>query len=212
MPETRERTASGKHAQNTFEAARASGQTFLLKGIGIDATKAEVQRSDASSEAKRALYTSWINPLQVYPECQQLGRYPSARCMPPPRGAPVQKYCDILSGCFQRAPGVLWDILFILAQCPVCKGDHAIPDYHEKRILRGLDGITRHLDTAGKRKREHSSKENKALVKKLSQVDKGYERVAGAHEWEIQPAQPKQRRLSANQQLALLLYCKLMLL
>ncbi|KAJ6587610.1 hypothetical protein DFH09DRAFT_1074828 [Mycena vulgaris] len=102
-----------------------------------------------------------------------------------------------------RAPGVLWDILFILAQCPICKGDHAIPEYHEKRILRGLDRIARHLDTAGKRKHEHSSKENKALVKKLCQVDKGYERVAGAHEWEIQPAQPQQRRLSANQRLAL---------
>ncbi|KAJ7716284.1 hypothetical protein B0H16DRAFT_1701414 [Mycena metata] len=90
----------------------------------------------------------------------------------------------------------------------VCKGDPAISEYHEKRALRGLDRISAHLETAGKRKRARSLKENKQLAKKLSKLDAGYHRVgAGAVEdaegTEPQPSKPKKRRLSADQRLAL---------
>lgn len=87
----------------------------------------------------------------------------------------------------------------------VCKGDPAIPEFHEKRALRGLDRISSHLDSGGKRKRARSQKENNRLDKKISAFDMGYNR-AGKDvivEEEDQPPKPKKRRLNADQRLAL---------
>lgn len=55
MPETRECTASGKQAQDTFETQKAAGNPFILEGIALDATEAEAARPGASKEAKEGL-------------------------------------------------------------------------------------------------------------------------------------------------------------
>jgi hypothetical protein len=55
MPECRECTASGKHAQHTHETEKAAGNKFILESIAIDATEAEAARPGASKEAKEGL-------------------------------------------------------------------------------------------------------------------------------------------------------------
>ncbi|KAJ7775817.1 hypothetical protein B0H14DRAFT_2631791 [Mycena olivaceomarginata] len=95
-----------------------------------------------------------------------------------------------------------------VAHVAICKGDPVIPKYHEQRTLRGLDRISSHLDASGKRKRGRTEKENKHLHKKLTKLDAGYERVKPrADEDEDgcaqQSTEPKRRRLSADQRLAL---------
>ncbi|KAJ6599556.1 hypothetical protein B0H10DRAFT_1959006 [Mycena sp. CBHHK59/15] len=60
-----------------------------------------------------------------------------------------------------------------VAYVAACKGDPEIPEFHKMRILRGLDRISSHLDTVGKRKRSRSDKENKSLAKKLSRIEAG---------------------------------------
>ncbi|KAJ7906344.1 hypothetical protein B0H13DRAFT_1880658 [Mycena leptocephala] len=91
------------------------------------------------------------------------------------------------------------------AHVAVCKGDPAIPEYHEKRFLTGLDRVSSHLDTSGKLKRARSEQETKKLLKKLLTIEKGYHR-AGTHlavtdDCETQPSKPKKQRLSADQRL-----------
>lgn len=85
-----------------------------------------------------------------------------------------------------------------------------IPQHHEQRAIRGLDRISSHLDTSGKRKRARSEKENKQLKKKISKLEKGYQRATPL--LESTPGDPgngkeepklKKRRLSADQRLAL---------
>ncbi|KAJ6517325.1 hypothetical protein C8R47DRAFT_1000321 [Mycena vitilis] len=89
----------------------------------------------------------------------------------------------------------------------VCKGDPTIPEFHEKRALRGLDRISSHLDSNGKRKRGRSQKENNRLDKKISAINIGYERAGRGKEdfgeEGNQPAKPKKQRLNADQRLAL---------
>ncbi|KAJ7731876.1 hypothetical protein B0H16DRAFT_1582755 [Mycena metata] len=96
------------------------------------------------------------------------------------------------------------------AYVAVCKGDPMIPQHHEQRAIRGLDRISSHLDTSGKRKRARSEKENKQLKKKISKLEKGYQRATPL--LESTPGDPgdgkeepklKKRRLSADQRLAL---------
>lgn len=95
----------------------------------------------------------------------------------------------------------------VASSVAVCKGDPAIPEYHEKRFLTGLDHGSSHLDTSGKFKRARSEQETKKLLKKLSTIEKGYHRV-GSHlavtdDCETQSSKPKKQRLSADQRLAL---------
>lgn len=89
----------------------------------------------------------------------------------------------------------------------VCKGDPAIPEFHEKRALRGLDRISSHLDSRGQRKRARSQKENQTLEKKTSKIEMGYQRAGALVKVidgdENQPPKPKKRRLNADQRLAL---------
>ncbi|KAJ7916466.1 hypothetical protein B0H13DRAFT_1871094 [Mycena leptocephala] len=59
------------------------------------------------------------------------------------------------------------------AYVAVCKGGPAIPEFHEKRALRGLDRISSHLESNGKRKRARSQKENNRLEKKISKIELG---------------------------------------
>jgi hypothetical protein len=95
-----------------------------------------------------------------------------------------------------------------LSSVAVCKGDPAIPEFHEKRALRGLDRISSHLESNGKRKRARSQKENNRLEKKISKIELGYERAGTGrqeqekHEMESEP-RPKKRRMNADQRLAL---------
>ncbi|KAK7046322.1 hypothetical protein R3P38DRAFT_3420917 [Favolaschia claudopus] len=88
-----------------------------------------------------------------------------------------------------------------------CKGDPTIPRYHEERVLRGLNRVSAHLDSSGKRKRGRSNKENTSLTKKLTTLDAGYDRFQSTmtpNEKECPPPASKRRRLSADQKLALL--------
>ncbi|KAJ7127476.1 hypothetical protein C8R46DRAFT_970612 [Mycena filopes] len=88
----------------------------------------------------------------------------------------------------------------------VCKGDPAIPQYHEERAFRGLERKSSHLEAGGKRKRARSDRENNELTRKLGKIDVGYQRSAaieGVDEGEAEPTKPKKRRLSADQRLAL---------
>ncbi|KAJ7136197.1 hypothetical protein C8R46DRAFT_1201332 [Mycena filopes] len=91
----------------------------------------------------------------------------------------------------------------------VCKGDPMIPEFHERRVMSGLDRVSSHLEAPGKRKRGRSDKENEQLEKKLSKLEVGYRRAGttpgtGRVEVEAEP-KLKRRRLSADQKLALLL-------
>ncbi|KAJ7138607.1 hypothetical protein C8R46DRAFT_1047369 [Mycena filopes] len=91
----------------------------------------------------------------------------------------------------------------------VCKGDPMIPEFHERRVMSGLDRVSSHLEAPGKRKRGRSDKENAQLEKKLSKLEVGYRRAGttpgtGRVEVEAEP-KLKRRRLSADQKLALLL-------
>ncbi|KAJ7923276.1 hypothetical protein B0H13DRAFT_1865086 [Mycena leptocephala] len=94
------------------------------------------------------------------------------------------------------------------AYVAVCKGDPAIPEFHEKRALRGLDRISSHLESNGKRKQARSQKENNRLEKKISKIELGYERAGTSRkeqekdEMESEP-RAKKRRMNADQRLAL---------
>ncbi|KAJ7934473.1 hypothetical protein B0H13DRAFT_2305575 [Mycena leptocephala] len=55
MPECRECTASGKHAQCIHKTEKAAGNKFILESMAIDATEAEAARPGASKEAREGL-------------------------------------------------------------------------------------------------------------------------------------------------------------
>ncbi|KAJ7129848.1 hypothetical protein C8R43DRAFT_1134111 [Mycena crocata] len=69
MPEASECVSSGKQAQDSSDSGQAAGNSFVLEGMAVDATKAEAKQSAASQEAKQGL-VYLLDPTCTIKRCQ----------------------------------------------------------------------------------------------------------------------------------------------